>query len=55
MDVDLQKTAKDDDVNWIDLCYSPYVNVARKNVDCYACRLELRYAHWPMCRRLITR
>ena len=29
---DLQKMAKAD-VNWIDLYYSPYINVARKNVD----------------------
>jgi peptide/nickel transport system substrate-binding protein len=32
MYIDLQKTAKDD-VNWIDLYYSPYINVARKNID----------------------
>jgi peptide/nickel transport system substrate-binding protein len=32
MYVELQKTAKDD-VNWIDLYYSPYRNVARKNVQ----------------------
>jgi peptide/nickel transport system substrate-binding protein len=29
---DLQKMAKED-VNWIDLYYSPYINVARKNVE----------------------
>jgi peptide/nickel transport system substrate-binding protein len=32
MYVELQKTAKDD-VNWIDLYYSPYRNVARKNIE----------------------
>jgi len=32
MYIDLQKMAKDD-VNWIDLYYSPYINVARKNID----------------------
>jgi peptide/nickel transport system substrate-binding protein len=32
MYVDLQKMAKDD-VNWIDLYYSPYINVSRKNID----------------------
>lgn len=32
MYVDLQKTAKDD-VNWIDLYYSPYINVTRANID----------------------
>ena len=32
MYVDLQKTAKED-VNWIDLYYSPYINVSRKNVE----------------------
>ncbi len=32
MYVELQKTAKDD-VNWIDLYYSPYINVTRKNID----------------------
>ncbi|OLP62188.1 diguanylate cyclase [Xaviernesmea oryzae] len=31
MYVELQKIAKDD-VNWIDLYYSPYINVTRKNV-----------------------
>jgi peptide/nickel transport system substrate-binding protein len=31
MYVDLQKMAKDD-VNWIDLYYSPYINVSRKNI-----------------------
>ncbi|UIK05857.1 ABC transporter substrate-binding protein [Neorhizobium galegae] len=30
--VEIQKTAKDD-VHWIDLYYSPYINVARKNVE----------------------
>ncbi|ABC93136.1 probable dipeptide ABC transporter, substrate-binding protein (plasmid) [Rhizobium etli CFN 42] len=32
MYVDLQKMAKED-VNWIDLYYSPYINVSRKNID----------------------
>ena len=32
MYVELQKTAKDD-VNWIDLYYSPYRNVARKSIQ----------------------
>ena len=32
MYVDLQKMAKDD-VNWIDLYYSPYINVSRSNVE----------------------
>lgn len=32
MYVELQKTAKAD-VNWVDLYYSPYVNVTRANVD----------------------
>lgn len=32
MYVDLQKLAKDD-VNWIDLYYSPYINVTRKNIE----------------------
>ncbi len=32
MYVDLQKMAKDD-VNWIDLYYSPYINVSRKNIS----------------------
>jgi peptide/nickel transport system substrate-binding protein len=32
MYVDIQKMAKDD-VNWIDLYYSPYINVSRKNVE----------------------
>jgi peptide/nickel transport system substrate-binding protein len=32
MYIDIQKTAKDD-VNWIDLYYSPYINVSRKNVE----------------------
>jgi peptide/nickel transport system substrate-binding protein len=32
MYVDLQKMAKDD-VNWIDLYYSPYINVTGKNID----------------------
>lgn len=32
MYVELQKTAKDD-VNWIDLYYSPYRGVTRKNID----------------------
>ncbi|ULR42272.1 ABC transporter substrate-binding protein [Rhizobium sp. K102] len=32
MYVDLQKMAKDD-VNWIDLYYSPYINVSRKNIE----------------------
>lgn len=31
MYIDLQKTAKAD-VNWIDLYYSPYRNVSRKNI-----------------------
>jgi len=31
MYIDLQKMAKDD-VNWIDLYYSPYINVSRKNI-----------------------
>jgi peptide/nickel transport system substrate-binding protein len=31
MYIDLQKMAKDD-VNWIDLYYSPYLNVSRKNI-----------------------
>lgn len=30
--IDLQKMAKDDD-NWIDLYYSPYINVSRKNIE----------------------
>ena len=32
MYVDLQKMAKDD-VNWIDLYYSPYINVTRTNIE----------------------
>jgi peptide/nickel transport system substrate-binding protein len=32
MYIDLQKMAKDD-VNWIDLYYSPYINVSRKNIE----------------------
>ncbi len=32
MYVDIQKMAKED-VNWIDLYYSPYINVSRKNVE----------------------
>ncbi len=32
MYVDLQKMAKDD-VNWIDLYYSPYINVTRANIE----------------------
>ncbi len=32
MYIDLQKMAKDD-VNWIDLYYSPYINVTRKNIE----------------------
>ena len=32
MYVDLQKMAKDD-VHWIDLYYSPYINVSRKNIS----------------------
>ncbi|OWV87720.1 diguanylate cyclase [Rhizobium sp. R635] len=32
MYVDLQKMAKDD-VNWVDLYYSPYINVSRKNIE----------------------
>ncbi|KQT69772.1 MULTISPECIES: ABC transporter substrate-binding protein [unclassified Aureimonas] len=32
MYVELQKTAKDD-VNWIDLYYSPYINVTRANIE----------------------
>ncbi|TCU15944.1 ABC transporter substrate-binding protein [Rhizobium sullae] len=32
MYVDLQKMAKDD-VNWIDLYYSPYINVSRKHIE----------------------
>ncbi|MBC8130290.1 MAG: ABC transporter substrate-binding protein [Rhizobiaceae bacterium] len=32
MYVELQKTAKDD-VNWVDLYYSPYINVTRANID----------------------
>ncbi|NWA31461.1 ABC transporter substrate-binding protein [Pseudomonas sp. C6002] len=32
MYVDLQKMAKQD-VNWIDLYYSPYINISRKNVS----------------------
>jgi len=32
MYVELQKQAKED-VNWIDLYYSPYINVSRKNVE----------------------
>jgi peptide/nickel transport system substrate-binding protein len=32
MYVEIQKTAKDD-VHWVDLYYSPYINVARKNVE----------------------
>lgn len=32
MYVELQKMAKAD-VNWIDLYYSPYINVMRKNVS----------------------
>ncbi|PCK80172.1 MULTISPECIES: ABC transporter substrate-binding protein [Rhizobium] len=32
MYVDLQKMSKDD-VNWIDLYYSPYINVTRKNIE----------------------
>lgn len=32
MYVDIQKMAKDD-VNWIDLYYSPYINVSRKGIE----------------------
>ncbi|MBB2972985.1 ABC transporter substrate-binding protein [Mesorhizobium sp. RMAD-H1] len=32
MYVDIQKIAKDD-VHWIDLYYSPYINVSRKNIE----------------------
>ncbi|QSY98384.1 ABC transporter substrate-binding protein (plasmid) [Rhizobium bangladeshense] len=32
MYVNLQRMGKDD-VNWIDLYYSPYINVSRKNID----------------------
>ena len=32
MYVDLQKMAKTD-VNWIDLYYSPYLTVSRKNIE----------------------
>ncbi|CAN7700537.1 ABC transporter substrate-binding protein [Rhizobium sp. LjRoot254] len=32
MYVEIQKMAKDD-VHWIDLYYSPYINVARKNIE----------------------
>lgn len=32
MYIDLQKMAKAD-VNWVDLYYSPYRNVSRKNID----------------------
>jgi peptide/nickel transport system substrate-binding protein len=32
MYVDLQKMAKAD-VNWIDLYYSPYLSVSRKNIE----------------------
>ena len=32
MYVEIQKTAKDD-VHWIDLYYSPYLNVSRKNIE----------------------
>jgi peptide/nickel transport system substrate-binding protein len=32
MYIDLQKMAKDD-VNWIDLYYSPYINVTRTNIE----------------------
>ncbi|PZO82026.1 MAG: diguanylate cyclase [Mesorhizobium amorphae] len=32
MYVELQKMAKDD-VNWIDLYYSPFINVSRKNIE----------------------
>jgi peptide/nickel transport system substrate-binding protein len=32
MYVDIQKMAKDD-VHWIDLYYSPYINVSRKNIE----------------------
>ncbi len=32
MYIDLQKMAKDD-VNWIDLYYSPYINVTGKNIE----------------------
>ena len=32
MYIDIQKMAKDD-VHWIDLYYSPYINVSRKNID----------------------
>ncbi|MGO7216408.1 ABC transporter substrate-binding protein, partial [Rhizobium ruizarguesonis] len=32
MYVYLQKMAKDD-VNWIDLYYSPYITVSRKNIE----------------------
>ncbi len=32
MYVEIQKQAKDD-VHWIDLYYSPYINVARKNIE----------------------
>ncbi len=32
MYIDLQKMAKAD-VNWIDLYYSPYINISRKNIE----------------------
>ncbi|WP_258045480.1 ABC transporter substrate-binding protein [Mesorhizobium sp. NBSH29] len=32
MYIDIQKMAKDD-VNWIDLYYSPFINVSRKNIE----------------------
>ena len=32
MYMDIQKMAKDD-VHWIDLYYSPYINVSRKNIE----------------------
>ena len=32
MYIDLQKMAKED-VNWIDLYYSPFINVSRKNIE----------------------
>lgn len=31
MYIDIQKMAKDG-VNWLDLHYSPYINVSRKNI-----------------------
>jgi peptide/nickel transport system substrate-binding protein len=32
MYIEIQKMAKDD-VHWIDLYYSPYINVSRKNIE----------------------